>query len=469
MNQARDIVVFCVDTLRKDHYDEYMPRLQRLADVEYTQCRASSSWTVPSHGGMFTGELPHQHGYHSYNRDFSTLRRSDTFLGDLPHRAVAVSANLYLSEHFGIDTLFDETVTPGNAARFPEATRPGEYFREDGGRRALLRFLKAAVKHEYTGRSLLNAACEFVKKTTSGSRLPQLLDDGGGSVLPRVCKKQLYGHQGPQFVYVNFMDAHAPLRHVRGFDRALHSAPNTFTTREYNPWEVLVRFDADDDYYTYRRGLYAAAVDYLDRKLSAAAEEILRENDRETTIVVTSDHGENLGSEVDNQHVGHKSSLTEGVLHVPLAVINAPDPGRSEVTDLVSLLDFGTLVRGLAEGTVPDLARTDAPAELVGLVKRQDPPSNVEFWDRMIRCLYDEDLSKVVWDTTGTVEAYQCFRDRASYQELRAEDADVPSTGETYFDVDMATYKRQMERADDERTSELDDHVERRLEELGYA
>jgi hypothetical protein len=43
---------------------------------------------------MMTGELPHQHGIHTHNRDFSSLERDDTFLSRLPnHDTIGVSAN----------------------------------------------------------------------------------------------------------------------------------------------------------------------------------------------------------------------------------------------------------------------------------------------------------------------------------------------------------------------------------------
>src|SRR6056297_3190608 len=102
-----NVVLLCLDSVRKDFFDEYAPRLRERADLEFDQCRAASGWSVPSHASMMTGTLPHQHGIHVYNRDFSGLHRDETWLGELPrHRALGASANVYASDAFGFDGVF---------------------------------------------------------------------------------------------------------------------------------------------------------------------------------------------------------------------------------------------------------------------------------------------------------------------------------------------------------------------------
>jgi len=92
----RNIVLLCLDTVRKDFFDEYAPRLVDRADIVYDGCRAASSWSAPSHASMFTGQLPSEHGVHAYQRDFSVIDREDTFLGELPdYQALGASANVW--------------------------------------------------------------------------------------------------------------------------------------------------------------------------------------------------------------------------------------------------------------------------------------------------------------------------------------------------------------------------------------
>jgi arylsulfatase A-like enzyme len=61
----------------------------------------------------------------------------------------------------------------------------------------------------------------------------------------------------------------------------------------------------------------------------------------ETLIVVTADHGENLGEidEMGRQRMGHEASVSEAVLHVPLVVAN-PNLAARTVSETVSLKDL---------------------------------------------------------------------------------------------------------------------------------
>lgn len=466
MTSGRNVVVFCLDTVRKDVFDEYASRLHDKAGVVYENCRAASSWTSPSVASAFTGDLPSEHGVHKHDKDFSKLDAEDTFFGDVSHRTVCVSANVFLTEKFGMDTLVDQTVSTGNAARFPEAPRPGRVgFEDDLQGRALARaFLREAISDDHTAKALCNAACEFVKRRIPNTRLPHLLDDGAGWTLPRSCVRQLAATDRPSLLFVNLMDAHEPLRHVRGFDRSLHDAPNSFTTRNKSVWELLADPEGTAEFLDNWRGLYRAAVDYLDRKLARAIDRIRAATERETTVVVTADHGENLGYDSDDGFVGHVSSLTEALLHVPLLVVNPPESPRETVSGLTSKLDLGRLVAGLAAGRVPDITRETARAELIGLVKSNGPPANEAYWDRTVRCLYRSETEKVVWDTTGTVERVAC--PETSSQSAIEELDTLPDDAEAAFDDDIETARS---RARQQSGREVSEETRARLENVGYA
>jgi arylsulfatase A-like enzyme len=99
----RNVVVICLDTVRQDYFEQHATELPSRADVRYSNCRAPSSWTVPSHASFLTGTLPHEHGAHAYNTTFERISEEETFLGDLDHRTLCVSANPYVSSAFGAD------------------------------------------------------------------------------------------------------------------------------------------------------------------------------------------------------------------------------------------------------------------------------------------------------------------------------------------------------------------------------
>jgi len=84
----RNVVLIVLDTVRKDYFDEYAYRLQDRSDVTFSNCRAASSWSVPSHASMITGELPHVHGIHTHDRYFDNLqknKRSSRLFRTTPH------------------------------------------------------------------------------------------------------------------------------------------------------------------------------------------------------------------------------------------------------------------------------------------------------------------------------------------------------------------------------------------------
>ena len=65
-----NVVLVTLDTTRADHVGHLgyhrltTPNLDRLAEqgVTYTRAYATSSWTAPSHGSIFTSLLPSEHG-----------------------------------------------------------------------------------------------------------------------------------------------------------------------------------------------------------------------------------------------------------------------------------------------------------------------------------------------------------------------------------------------------------------------
>lgn len=485
----RNAVLICLDTVRKDFFDEHAPRIRARADLSYEQCRAASSWSIPSHASMMTGTLPHHHGVHDHNRDFSGITESDTFLADLPdHHTTGVSANVYASSGFGFDRMFDDFRDVSPDSRFPEGIHVGRFGYEHKGEGAkkFLSFAKACATHDHPVKSFLNGAAVEIDKALASLPVPKLLDEGA-SIIAREGVETARSCPQPFFMFTNFMDAHAPLRHVRGYDRSLHDAPNTWSTADYDKWE-LNRDKADGlernrDHVEHHRGLYRAAIDYLDRTVVAFMDDVQAATDHETTFVITADHGENLGFPADDYLVGHDSSLSEGLLHVPLYVVNPPEgyesvPGSETsggspgddttlVSEYVSHLQLGDLLVGLAHDEVPDVTRERIPAELIGSSIAQ-PPENPEYWNRMLRCVYDG-TEKIEWDSLGESSRVRLDPDRPCWQERVDDDASevAEELDAECFDEEITAYKRRAEGAEGEGV-DVDEATADRLADLGY-
>ncbi|KAA9410367.1 sulfatase [Haloarcula hispanica] len=478
---TRNIVLIVLDTVRKDYFDKYAPRIKEASDLSFNQCRSASSWSVPSHASIFTGKLPHQHGIHADSFDrtitYSSLDVSDTFLDDLDsHSTIGVSANPYANSFNGFDELFDnfnDVITHGSF--FPEAFSPYEFFRDrnvDRSVRTYLSYLWHASRRDRAFKSVLNGFWPFFNNSPVSLPLPGITDDGASAIAKTVLRRFRDVSQ-PHFTFVNFMDAHAPFRNLRHYDDSLHSVSDSWNSNALNKWEINKDGKGSEQYLANYRELYGASIDYLDRKVEVLIDDIQEGTEYETTFVITADHGHNLGYPADEGFIHHSGSLSEGVLHVPLEIINPPEGASEAVTDIFTHLDIGDLLVDMANDRRlnTDLFRDYVPAEVIGLDGTGDPRNHrsfeegeYEYWNRMIRVLYD-DMTKYEWDSLGTRRVFSLDSDRPCWQEQLGEPVDFSDEMLDIFDQPLVEYKEQYEGGTSDEASTI---PEERLEDLGY-
>jgi hypothetical protein len=420
---------------------------------------------------MLTGRLPHQHGIHVYNRDFSALSREDTFLGDLPdHRALGASANVYASEAFGFDTPFDAYQSVSPDRRFPDGMdveRWGQECDEDGLARYAA-FVRAALNHGHPLASLSNGILVEIAHRVADAPFPTPFDDGA-RLVAKESRRLVSDESEPFVLFTNFMDAHGPFHDVWGYDDDIYDVPRSWDSGDYSTHTLNTEGVTDENRHHVEntRDLYGAAVDYLDRQVCDLADWLHANTQRETTIVVTADHGENLGYSADEELLAHKGVLTEGLLHVPLLVLNAPevDAGLNE-SQYVSHLALGEFLVGLANGKVPDPTTERIPAERIGSNMADDASAEDRAeWDRMIRVVYDGEV-KYQWDSEAERLRYRLDANRPNWQERVDSKVPVADLEPAFFDGPLGKYKREArDRAAD---VTIDDATQDRLEDLGY-
>ncbi|MFC7114632.1 glycosyltransferase [Natronoarchaeum sp. GCM10025703] len=117
---TRNVALIILDTVRKDYFDKHAPRLTALSDVSFSECRAASSWSTPSHASIMTGELPSQHGVHTHNKSFTTIDPNTAFTAELSHHTACISANAFASTEFGFDQFFDDFISVSTDKYFPD-------------------------------------------------------------------------------------------------------------------------------------------------------------------------------------------------------------------------------------------------------------------------------------------------------------------------------------------------------------
>ncbi|QCW03268.1 sulfatase-like hydrolase/transferase [Natrinema pallidum] len=476
-----NVVVLCLDTVRKDVYDRYAARLREMATVRFEGMRALAGWSVPSHAGLLTGSAPSETGVHAHQRRFDPIDAADTWIATLErqgYESVCVSSNIYASPVFGFDRFFDRTIPISPSRRLPAGMDVQRHIadRSTDGVAAYAAFVRQALAHDHPLRSLCNGV--LLKLDDLSRKLPiEKPTDFGGRAIARTLERAVTEPDGPVLAFANFMDAHGPHTPFRGLDDSIHGVPadfhsSSFRDSDVNAADGLGEFGAAVERV---RRLYAATVDYLDRVVADLVSALESGDDRESILIVTADHGENLGYESDGTLMNHMSSLSEGLLHVPCDVITtgdrplevAVDDGTVpvDVDGLSSHADLGSVIRALASEEPFDpfaFERERARAEIVGSGSGIPEGGDESYWDRGQRVVYRGDR-KYYRDQLGTEAVYDVSGPPSKQAGLPGE-----SVPDGCFEAAFGDWVTAAKRDEAAIGETIDAASRARLEDLGY-
>ena len=289
---APNVLFIIIDTLRRDRIEgsdsTLAPTLQGLArsGARYTNAWAASSWSLPSHMTLLTGQYPAVHG-----ADWPRLRPSSGVF-TIPE---VFAAHGYVTAAFS-----------GNANWVTPEYVGGGFHRFD----------------VYTLEQLL-------LRTTFGGAISRLMlkplgihPSGRGRNADRLDRELQHfveEYRGrPYFAYVTYMDVN------QSFHRERHG--HAFWQAPASMAEVINAYDA--------------GVQRLDGQLGRTLDELRSRGHLENTIVVvTSDHGESFGAAAgDHDPIGHGTSLYPEQTRVPLLLVYPPRvPAGTVISAAVSL------------------------------------------------------------------------------------------------------------------------------------
>lgn len=327
VSDAPNVLLLVLDTVRAESlglygYDrETTPNLNRLAAraVKFDQARSTAPWTLPSHASMFTGRWPHELNVGErkpLDRTYPTLAER---LGAHGYATAGFIANTFFcNAWFGLGRGFqhyDDFYEEQTAVSVEEALRCTSL-----GRLAV-RALPDSFAVERRRKDAARVDSAFLT----------WLDRRGED-------------DRPFFAFLNFFDAHGPFTPPADFPRRFGRPPaNPDEEAAIREWDVRSRNGLSDAQVALARDSYDDCLAYLDEQIGLLFDELDRRGVLDDTLVIlTSDHGEELG---EHDLVGHGRSLYDQETRVPLLVfLPHGRRGGETVGESVSLRDLPATV-----------------------------------------------------------------------------------------------------------------------------
>lgn len=281
----RNVVLIVLDTVSARHLRsrgaarDPMPELEALmrSGRSFPNAYSVAPWTLPSHASMFTGLDPMRHGatqesmvLDPRHHTLAEVLRNEGF-----HTFAAVG-NPIVSSYTGLEQGFSSFLPTWSKEVQSAFSVPGEHVNNV----AALRFLDG----------LESDAPFFLFLNYIEAHLP---------------------YEPPEALRENFLPDGVDGREAMSIDQdwtAYYAGLNRLTPHDFEVLNAL--YDAE-------LALVSRAVGDL---LDDLRERGVLEN---TTVILTSDHGENIG---DHGHMDHAFNLYDSLLHVPFLVLGADVP-----------------------------------------------------------------------------------------------------------------------------------------------
>ena len=476
---TRPNVVFIVlDTCRADTFYELLdtgqlPGIERITAGARTYRNAVSAapWTVPSHGSLFSGLYPTDHGTSADDPYFDppTTPLAER-LRSSGYRTAGLSANPWITPSFGFTTGFEQFKTAN------ELFWGGEDISDLSNldsRYAQLSELLDRTSLPNLPKTLSNAVySKFFAKQS----------DAGANNLTRSAVKWITERSAEDsfFLFCNYMEPHIRYDPPSQFLQAeLPDDVDEEAARavHQDQWAYVAGdVEMSERDFEILRCLYRAEIRYLDTHLERLYECLLDEKLLdETAIVLVGDHGENIG---DHGLMDHQYCLYETLLHVPMAV-RYPPAFEAGTTD--RLVETRALYETVAElagieaadaETAPSLIDADdrehaiaeytSPQPSVETLDEEYGPLDEDIWqyDRSLRSIRTSRW-KYIEGSDGTEELYDLHADPSESTPVDAADArsELP---------DILEARRGELRGPSREQADIDESSAQRLRDLGY-
>jgi len=413
-----NVLVVLVDTLRADHLSTYgygratSPFLSGIArqGVLFEDAVSTSSWTLPAHQSLLTGRYPHEHGplrEQPLNENYPTLAQ---VLDKHGFRTAAFSAN-------------------------------NDFFcRRAGFARGFLHFedyfysVEDMVYRTFWGRVFFH---NYLAGLVGRDELPARRT--AANVNRSLLRWLDRDPDKPFFAFVNFLDLHTPYVPERSYRykfvgrdaQAQCPSPQlslSMLLHRSNEFDYLMGLSAEC--FQLQIDAYDGGISYVDDQIAVLFAELARRGlDKNTLIVITSDHGESFR---EHGLVTHGTSLYRELVWVPLIYwwpghipsgmrIDRPISAASLPATIMDLLGDPDA----SEFPVPSLAQLwnlpgsspDWPYPISELAQDVYVPTQYPAYRGWLKSITEPRWHLIVTQS-GATELYSCPQDPGEIQNL---------------------------------------------------
>lgn len=351
-----DIVLVSIDSLRPDRLSAYghprdtSPALEKLAarGLRFTEARAASPWTLPSHVTMLTGRWPTEHGVVD---DGLALAPDQPWLPerlrDAGYATAGFVSTIYVSRSFGFDRGFD-------------------------------RFDDYGITEQ--------------NNLAHPVRIDRLVQDATAWMVARPPGE-------PAFLFLHTYDVHYPYLPPERWNTRYDEAGTRKSTKYRNYFHYFQRpLSAERIAHLFAQ--YDESIRYVDDHLGPFFRQWTR-SDRDVWVFVTADHGEEIG---ERGSWGHAHTLTPEQLDIPL-IVAGPGVTPAVRDDRVGTIDLAATAAAIAglpwSGDGHDL-RAPVPARRFWAETSRKDTNKVALLDPDVR--FELDLAagaRHLWDLTA--------------------------------------------------------------------
>ncbi len=476
-----NVAILLLDCARADHLGCYgherptTPCIDRLAEEStlFERALSPSIWTLESVASLFTGLYPTQHRTHygnpSLDRSVPTMAQ---WLADLGYETRSATRNPWIVPETGLTRGFDTAIDIRAAARMGPMAK--------WGRRAAAAGLPLGA---------IRGAWQALNR-----RIEARMQDAGASRINATVERWLDAREQsrPFFLFIDYMEAHGPYTAPDAHRRRFLSPAVDEKTLSRVPLQSWA-YHADPSLLTPENveildGLYSGALSYLDEKIGAMVDLLERKGILDDTIlVITADHGENLG---EHGLVGHNYCVYDTLAHVPL-ICRYPSAfqGGSRIDQLVQSIDILPTLEEILGSAAPEhQSRSRRGISLTGggdthehalveylepnldLIRARRPDVDLSELDRAWRAIRDERW-KLARASDGTSELYDLESDPGETNDLSTVHTEIVSR----LSRELDRWIEDLGGDDDQRwshaaspTGELSGEMRERLAAFGY-